>query len=192
MFAADLKPEPASPVKTESVKGNASPQDAESIKAEPGLDDQAATFQPLNGLDPAAAAALLRSPSPSAKVEIKPSIEILPEDLSHPAADSVSPQSTSNTLSSPDVKPTTKNGGAARRKREIEQERPVQFIHHLPRAEEQALSEFDVLEENSFQFKYLGRSGQQEDMMICDCAFDPGECGRVGRLISRTRGCTRS
>jgi hypothetical protein len=55
----------------------------------------------------------------------------------------------------------------------------TQFIHHLPRAEEQAIQEFEVLEQNTFQFKSLGRSGQQEDMMVCDCVFDPGMSARI-------------
>ncbi len=76
--------------------------------------------------------------------------------------------------STPPTPPTPTKERPGRKKKEA----PIgvtQFIHHLPRAEKEALQEFEVLEHNSFQYKSLGRSGQQEDMMICDCVFDPGE-----------------
>lgn len=52
---------------------------------------------------------------------------------------------------------------------------PTQLIDHLPRVEDEALATFDVLPENTFEKKHLGRSNQQEDMMICDCVFNPSE-----------------
>lgn len=48
------------------------------------------------------------------------------------------------------------------------------FINHLPRAEAEALGTFTLLQENLFQNKGMGRSGQTEDMMFCECSFDPG------------------
>ena len=49
------------------------------------------------------------------------------------------------------------------------------FIKDLPNAEHEALSTFSELRENDFQAKGLGRSNQQEEMMVCDCTFDEGE-----------------
>ena len=51
------------------------------------------------------------------------------------------------------------------------------FIKDLPDAEHVALRTFTELRENDFQTKGLGRSCQQEEMMVCDCSFDESESG---------------
>lgn len=71
--------------------------------------------------------------------------------------------------------PNGKDRKSGKKNRNGETTRATQLISHLPRVEEDALTTFDVLSENTFEKKTLGRSNQQEDMMICDCVFNPSE-----------------
>jgi hypothetical protein len=96
------------------------------------------------------------------------SLQTLPPDLSMPANKSSPPTAT------PPTSGTPSKGKPPKRKKEADIG-VTQFIHDLPRAEEQALKEFELLPENTFQHKGLGRSNQQVEMMVCDCVFDPGE-----------------
>jgi hypothetical protein len=51
-----------------------------------------------------------------------------------------------------------------------------QFIDHLPRVDDVACTEFEVLKENVFVQKKIGCSHQSLDMMICECQYDPCKC----------------
>lgn len=51
-----------------------------------------------------------------------------------------------------------------------------QLIDHLPRVDDVACAEFEVLEENVFAQKKIGCSHQSLDMMVCECQYDPCEC----------------
>jgi len=116
--------------------------------------------------------------------DLKPSLQTLPPDLSIPAKKS----SSSPATTPPTVTPL--KGKPAKRKKEADIG-VTQFIFDLPRAEEQALKEFELLPENTFQYKGLGRSNQQVEMMVCDCAFDPADddpedaCGPHSNCINR-------
>jgi hypothetical protein len=101
----------------------------------------------------------------------------LPE-LARARADSVA--SSSSTMP-----PATPSGSKPTLSRRRTQPEPVSriFINNLPDAEQEALSTFYELRENDFQSKGLGRSNQQEEMMVCDCTFNESECRYV-----RSRG----
>lgn len=78
--------------------------------------------------------------------------------------------SSSSSTTAPVSRPTT----LSRRKTQPETPPPT-LINDLPIAEAEALTTFVELEENVFHTKGLGRSNQQEEMMVCDCTFDEGE-----------------
>lgn len=52
---------------------------------------------------------------------------------------------------------------------------PVQIIDHLPRADEEALSTFTVLQDNWYANKSIGRSKGHEWGLVCECNYRPGE-----------------
>jgi hypothetical protein len=91
-------------------------------------------------------------------------------------ASSVASSSSTPPPTTPIVKPSL-----SRRRTQPE---PVSriFIKDLPNAEREALSTFSVLKENDFQTKGLGRSNQQEEMMVCDCTFDEGKLAYLAPL----------
>jgi hypothetical protein len=91
---------------------------------------------------------------------------VMPE-LARSRAESVA--SSSSTM--PPATPQESKPALSRRRTQPE---PVSriFIKDLPEAEQEALSTFSELRENDFQSKALGRSNQQEEMMICDCTFN--------------------
>lgn len=66
-----------------------------------------------------------------------------------------------------------------------------QFIDHLPRVDDVACTEFEVLKENVFVQKKIGCSHQSLDMMICECQYDPCSddldvaCGASSHCINR-------
>ena len=65
-----------------------------------------------------------------------------------------------------------RRGPAARKKLELG---PPQLIQHLPRAEEEALAQFEELKRNWYQTSKLGRSKGQEEGMVCECRYTYGE-----------------
>ncbi|KZT58153.1 SET domain-containing protein [Calocera cornea HHB12733] len=66
-----------------------------------------------------------------------------------------------------------------------------QLISHLPRAEDEALSAFDELTGNAYQYSTLGRSRQKDECMVCDCQYEYGvdppdvACGHGSDCINR-------
>ena len=76
--------------------------------------------------------------------------------------------------SSSTMPPSTPSGSKPTLSRRRTQPEPISriFIRNLPDAEQEALSTFSELRENDFQSKGLGRSNQQEEMMVCDCTFN--------------------
>lgn len=52
--------------------------------------------------------------------------------------------------------------------------KPV-FIDDLPTATTEALETFESLERCLYEFKNLGMSMEQDEMMVCDCVYDRGE-----------------
>lgn len=65
--------------------------------------------------------------------------------------------------------------GSSRRKKESTPPRPPMLIPDLPLAWDDALGSFDSLERCVYERKDLGLSREQDDMMVCDCTYDPGE-----------------
>jgi histone-lysine N-methyltransferase SETD2 len=55
------------------------------------------------------------------------------------------------------------------------------LIPELPLAWDEALASFDSLERCVYERKDLGLSREQDDMMVCDCSYDPGECAVWGK-----------
>ena len=49
-----------------------------------------------------------------------------------------------------------------------------QLIGHLPRAENDALSTFEQIRDNWYQYNTLGRSREALEGMNCDCIYEPG------------------
>jgi len=76
--------------------------------------------------------------------------------------------------SSSTMPPATPSGSKPTLSRRRTQPEPISriFIKDLPDAEQEALSTFSELRENDFQTKGLGRSHQQDEMMVCDCTFN--------------------
>lgn len=79
------------------------------------------------------------------------------------------PAASGSGSASPVKKPTL-----SRRRTQPEPSAPI-LIQDLPVAEDDALQTFTELKENDFLAKKLGRSNQQEEMMVCDCTFDDGK-----------------
>ncbi|KAF5314386.1 hypothetical protein D9619_011795 [Psilocybe cf. subviscida] len=105
------------------------------------------------------------------------------------------------TPSSPTPPPTTSNGTssksstppavapskASRKAAPL----PIQLIGDLPIAREDALSTFNQIHDNNYQFKSLGRSREMLESMTCDCTYEPGvdkvedPCGPYSDCINR-------
>ncbi|PPQ98680.1 hypothetical protein CVT24_003307 [Panaeolus cyanescens] len=68
---------------------------------------------------------------------------------------------------------------------------PVQLIGHLPIARQEALSTFNEIRDNNYQYKTLGRSREVLESMSCDCTYDHGvdstdnACGPYSDCINR-------
>ncbi|VDB94051.1 unnamed protein product [Peniophora sp. CBMAI 1063] len=66
-----------------------------------------------------------------------------------------------------------------------------QLIGHLPRAENDALSTFEQIRDNWYQYNTLGRSREALEGMNCDCIYEPGvddpsvACGDGSDCINR-------
>lgn len=94
--------------------------------------------------------------------------------------------SVASSSSTPPMTPMAKPSLSRRRT----QPEPISriFIKDLPNAEREALSTFAELKENEFQTKGLGRSNQQEEMMVCDCVFDESKLDGLASSSSRLIG----
>ena len=105
-----------------------------------------------------------RSPSPSAPSARFGSVDV--KDSSRP------PYSRAGSASGASTPRGSKsNGAAGRGKKETA---PIQrpLIDDLPLAWDAAHETFDVLEACVYETKKMGLSREEDEMMVCDCAFD--------------------
>ncbi|KAJ7595062.1 histone methyltransferase [Mycena floridula] len=104
------------------------------------------------------------------------------ENSSHSPSPAPSSSSTNDSPSTPLPLPSSK--------RKLP-ENPVQLIGHLPVARAEALSSFNEIEANCYQYKSLGLSRELLESMACDCTFEPGidrpdeACGHGSDCINR-------
>ncbi|CAK9780083.1 hypothetical protein CC85DRAFT_283658 [Cutaneotrichosporon oleaginosum] len=149
----------------------------------------------------------LRPPSSASSPYLKPSLKQSPADPSATLDALFSPQSPRRSppcvkfdLGSPEPEPEAEaepessgivsrasSAGPSRRKKEAPP--PPTLIPDLPLAWDDALASFDSLERCVYERKDLGLSREQDDMMVCDCTFNPndpsGACGHDSDCINR-------
>ncbi|EGG05344.1 uncharacterized protein MELLADRAFT_78094 [Melampsora larici-populina 98AG31] len=76
---------------------------------------------------------------------------------------------------SPDSSNIRRNGRGRKPKTPKPPPPDIQLIHNLPEATTEAIKTFDLLEQNWYQFKGLGKTKMLDDMMVCECSWSLGK-----------------
>lgn len=90
---------------------------------------------------------------------------IAPHDINLDSANDIAPDS-------PNVR---RNGRGRRPKTQKSPPPDIQLIHNLPEVTAEAIKTFDLLEQNWYQFKGLGKTKMLDDSMVCECSWSPGD-----------------